>query len=93
MILQGIKSWEMRKGPCRIRGRISLIQSSSGEIMGASDIVDTKGPLTFEELAANVDKHRSTAEALISKGMFTLGFLKIKGSLSSQFHTSTLKEL
>jgi len=68
MILQGIKSWEMRKRPCRIRGTISLIQSGSGEIMGASDIIDTKGPLTYEELAANVDKHRSTPGSLISKG-------------------------
>lgn len=40
LILNGQKSWEIRGRATRIRGRIGLIQSGSGRIMGTVNLVD-----------------------------------------------------
>jgi hypothetical protein len=66
----------MRKSNCNIRGRIGLIQSGSGTVVGAADVVDSLGPLSYEELAANVDKHQSTPDSLIALGYVYAWVLK-----------------
>ena len=38
-ILDGLKTWEMRSRPTKIRGRIGLIESGSGLIVGEAEIV------------------------------------------------------
>ena len=63
-ILDGRKTWEIRGGNCRIRGRIGLIRSGSGLVVGTAEIVDSKGPLSDEEMRANVSKHCIPPEAL-----------------------------
>jgi hypothetical protein len=57
-ILAGTKTWELRGRNTNRRGRIALIQSGSGKIHGTCALVDVLGPLSMEELMANVDKHQ-----------------------------------
>ncbi|MBO4695635.1 MAG: ASCH domain-containing protein [Clostridia bacterium] len=40
-ILTGEKTWEIRGRNCRIRGKIELIQSGSGLVVGCCDLVDS----------------------------------------------------
>lgn len=56
-ILAGRKTWEIRGRKTDRRGRIALIRSGSGLIVGVCDLVDSKGPLSKEELLQNIDKH------------------------------------
>jgi len=48
-ILDGSKSWEIRRGRCHIRGLIGLIESGSGEVVGVADLADCIGPLKREQ--------------------------------------------
>lgn len=61
-ILAGEKTWEMRSRNCTIRGLIGLIRKGSGTVVGLVDIIGVRGPLTRDELLANLDKHRATRE-------------------------------
>lgn len=63
-ILSGEKTWEMRSRNCQIRGLIGLIRKGSGQVVGVVEIVGVSGPLTRDELMANLDKHRRTTEQL-----------------------------
>jgi hypothetical protein len=58
-ILCGEKTWELRGSRTHIRGRIGLIASGSGTIVGEAMLTDCIGPLdrgTYERERA---KHRS----------------------------------
>lgn len=55
-ILQGSKCWEIRGSNTSVRGRIALIKSGSGKIVGTCDLVDVVGPLTLSELRENACK-------------------------------------
>jgi hypothetical protein len=55
-ILTGRKSWEIRGSKTNIRGRIALIRSGSGLVVGTCDLVDCIGPLTLGELRGNASK-------------------------------------
>ena len=57
-ILAGDKTWEIRGRRTNRRGRIALIRSGSGMIVGVCDLVGVRGPLSKEELLENIDKHR-----------------------------------
>jgi hypothetical protein len=48
-ILGGRKTWELRTTSTRLRGRIALIQSGSGLIVGTCRVVDAVGPLTRQQ--------------------------------------------
>ena len=50
-ILSNKKRWELRGSHTKIRGRIGLIRSGSGLVIGECKIVDCLGPLAFEALA------------------------------------------
>jgi hypothetical protein len=52
-ILAGSKTWEIRGSFTAKRGRIALIQSGSGTVIGVADLVGVAGPLTLRDLAAN----------------------------------------
>lgn len=56
-ILKGYKTWEMRSARTTIRGPIALIEKGSGTIVGVSSILDSIGPLCFEEIFENEIKH------------------------------------
>jgi hypothetical protein len=55
-ILAGSKTWEIRGSSTTKQGRIALIQSGSGTVIGVADLVGVEGPLTRRELAANARK-------------------------------------
>jgi hypothetical protein len=57
-IYAGIKPWEMRTRPTKIRGRIYLIKKGSGVISGEAFLYDSP-PYSFnrEGLIKNKDKH------------------------------------
>jgi hypothetical protein len=46
-ILAGSKTWEIRGSSTGKRGRIALIQSGSGTVIGVADLVGVVGPLSF----------------------------------------------
>lgn len=56
MILDGGKTWEIRGARTSVRGRIGLIASRSGTVVGVCDLVDCVGPLTAEEFRTNAKK-------------------------------------
>jgi hypothetical protein len=55
-ILDGSKSWEIRGSATRKRGRIALVQSGTGTVVGSADLVDVIGPLTRSEYLSNARK-------------------------------------
>lgn len=57
-ILRGEKNWEMRSSTTSVRGPVALIEKGSGTITGVASILDSIGPLSFEEIFDNEDKHR-----------------------------------
>ena len=56
-ILDGSKIWEIRGHPTKRRGRIALIQSRSGTIVGTCDLIQVWGPLSGCEMINNYDCH------------------------------------
>jgi hypothetical protein len=55
-ILAGTKTWEIRGSSTAKRGRIALIKSGTGTVIGVADLVGAVGPLTRLDLAANARK-------------------------------------
>ena len=49
-ILAGTKTWEIRGSATKRRGRIALIQSKSGLVVGTCNLVDVLGPLSLKKL-------------------------------------------
>lgn len=62
LIVEGKKTWEIRKHPTRVRGRVGIL--NQGQVLGTVEIVGTRGPFTPAQLAAHQDKHRSRVEDL-----------------------------
>jgi len=56
LILDGHKSWEIRRGRCLIRELIGLIESGSGTVVGVAELSDCIGPLTRELRIHNARK-------------------------------------
>jgi hypothetical protein len=56
LILDGKKPWEIRGSNTKIRGKICLIKSGSGLIVGECEIVNSK-LVSHESLIQNQDKH------------------------------------
>jgi len=59
LILSGKKNWEIRGSNTKIRGKIELIQSGSGTIVGCCDIVGCK-EINIEMYQNNVINHQIT---------------------------------
>lgn len=55
-ILDGEKTWEIRGSRTSIQGRIALIASRSGTVVGVCDLVDCIGPLTAGKFRKNAKK-------------------------------------
>lgn len=51
-ILMGRKTWELRGTSTKIRGRLALIRSGSGSIIGECHLDDCVGPVDFDTLIA-----------------------------------------
>lgn len=56
LILSGKKTWEIRGSDTKKRGRIALIESGSGHVVGTCKLVDSY-PVTLDDMEANQDKH------------------------------------
>jgi hypothetical protein len=50
LLLTRRKTWELRGMATKLRGRIGLIRSGSGLIVGECEIVDCLGPLSLDRL-------------------------------------------
>lgn len=70
-IFNGKKTWELRGTLTKIRGRIRLIESGSGLIVGEADLIESIGPLSAEQLKLNFNKTQYDS---------SLGFLKYKNT-------------
>ena len=55
-ILNGEKTWEIRGSRTNIRGRIALVASGSGTIIGVCNLIDSVGPLTAHGFRTNAKK-------------------------------------
>lgn len=58
LILKGEKTWEIRGSKTNIRGTIGIIESGTGTIVGAVDLIDCIGPLSVEEMNKHGKKHQ-----------------------------------
>lgn len=63
-ILSGEKTWEIRGTNTGIRERIALIRKGSGLIVGTAILVESVGPLSFDDLRDSVDRHRVPRDQL-----------------------------
>ena len=52
LIVDGVKTWELRGSATRIRGAIALIEAGTGTIVGTARLVGVEGPLTPAEYRA-----------------------------------------
>ncbi|MHB1681529.1 MAG: ASCH domain-containing protein [Bacilli bacterium] len=57
LILSGQKTWEIRGANTRIRGRIALIQSGTGQVYGTVDLVDCAA-LDWSAFRNHIAQHR-----------------------------------
>ncbi len=62
LIVDGKKTWEIRKHPTRIRGPIGIV--TGGKLIGQAEIVEVRGPFSPEELLAYRDRHHADPEFL-----------------------------
>jgi len=62
LIVEGKKTWEIRKSRTRVRGEVLIL--NRGMAIGKAELVDVLGPFTPEELASHQEKHRATLEFL-----------------------------
>ncbi|MFF2531369.1 ASCH domain-containing protein [Brevibacillus sp. NPDC058079] len=54
LILEGKKVWEIRGSKTKIRGKIALIQSGTGLVVGTAELVDCKSLSLFDyQMAIN----------------------------------------
>ena len=57
-ILSGKKTWELRGSKCHKRGKIALIESKSGTVVGSATLIDCIGPLSVAEFNRNIKKSK-----------------------------------
>ena len=67
-ILAGTKTWELRGSNTHVRGKIALIQSGSGTVVGTCELVNVVGPLSKAELTRRTRKH-GVSPSLLRQGV------------------------
>ncbi len=78
-ILANEKMWEIRGSRTSVRGRIGLIASRSGTIVGVCDLVGCVGPLTADEFRKNAKKAgMRPSEAVLSHYRRTYAWILTK---------------
>ncbi len=55
-ILSGKKTWEIRGSRTHLKGKIALIQSGTGLIVGTAELIGCEGPLKKDDFAKNYKK-------------------------------------
>lgn len=71
-ILQGRKTMELRSKHNRQLGLIALIRKGSGKIYGVAEIVESIGPMSFDEFCAHANEHAVEPERL--REIFDMGW-------------------
>jgi hypothetical protein len=71
-ILQGRKTMELRKKPNLQLGLIALIKKGSGKIYGIAEIVESIGPMSFDEFRSRAHEHAVELEML--REIFEMGW-------------------
>ena len=64
LILDGTKTWEMRRSATSVRGLIGLTPSGSGEVVGTAVLSAVHGPFAVAELDDHIEQHRVDREFL-----------------------------
>ncbi len=82
-ILAHQKRWEIRGTRTKHRGRLALIRSKSGLIVGECKIIDCKGPLEFQELVSASELSYEEREELRKEGK--LPYLQGDGATSKTY--------
>ena len=68
LICEGVKTWEMRSAETHVRGRVGIIQTGTGLIIGEATLVDCLEPVkTMTQAKATQDKHRVEDLSLLRK--------------------------
>jgi len=66
LILNGLKTWEMRTRKTKIRGDIALIQKGTGTIVGLANLTDCKDSMNLDDLELNFEKHQVDYKKIVS---------------------------
>src|SRR5690606_14333238 len=66
LICEGKKIWEIRGSNTKIRGKVALIISGTGLVVGTANLSDCK-PLTLNEYQSSIDKHCIPSEMCQNK--------------------------
>jgi ASCH domain len=74
-ILDGLKIWEIRTKRTTRRGRIGLIRSASGLVVGEATLVEVVGPLTHRQLLQNADKMHAERKDLAAPDVPTFAWV------------------
>jgi hypothetical protein len=62
-ILAGLKTWEMRKTGCKVRGPVALIRKGSGYVVGVAEAIDAPPAIANREAYAATEMfHRVPPE-------------------------------
>lgn len=69
MILSGTKTWEIRGSLTRFRGKIGIIKAGSKAVFGYCDLVDSRGPLSLDDLLKTTNLHRISTTELEAAGL------------------------
>lgn len=83
LILTNKKRWELRGTSTNIRGRIGLIRSGSGFVVGECEILDCIGPLDFETLVASRELATEETQQLRREGQAP--YTRIDGAISKTY--------
>lgn len=89
MLLTHRKRWELRGLPTKIRGRIGLIRSGSGLVIGECEISDCLGPIDFETLKKS--PNLSTIERLEISAEGRVPYIE-RGSSRSKTYAWVIEE-
>ncbi len=57
LLLSGEKVWELRRSSTKVRGRVGLTPSGSGEVAGRANLRHVHGPFTADELRGRRTEH------------------------------------
>jgi hypothetical protein len=77
LLVDGIKTWEMRKKPTTIRGTVAIAAKGTKTIVGVADLVGCGERLDIDKLAETEAYHRIRAEdhAAAVKGDWTVPWI------------------
>ncbi|GCL65159.1 ASCH domain-containing protein [Pseudaquabacterium pictum] len=80
-IMEGRKTWELRSTHTQVRGPIALIQKGTGSVVAVARLVDSKGPLSAADMAANLQHHAVAPDRLAMPDLQKYRFAWVLGDV------------